>query len=40
MVCLIPVLIYIKEYSDKLNLIIVLLEFIGVGFGWIGAIYG
>lgn len=40
MVCLIPVLIYIREYRDKLNYWIVGLELIGVIFGWIGAIYG
>lgn len=40
MVCLIPVLIYIREYRDKLNYWIVALELIGVIFGWIGAIYG
>ncbi|CAK86871.1 unnamed protein product (macronuclear) [Paramecium tetraurelia] len=40
MVCLIPVLIYLKEYRDKLNYSIVILEIMGVVFGWIGAVYG
>jgi hypothetical protein len=40
MVCLIPIMIYIREYRDRLNYVIIVLEIIGVIFGWIGAIYG
>lgn len=38
-VCLFPLLIYIKEYRDSLNIWIIILESIAISFGWIGAIY-
>lgn len=38
-VCLFPLLIYIREYRDTLKIWIIVLECIAIIFGWIGAIY-
>lgn len=39
MVCIFPTMIYIKEYSGRYSITIIILECMAIVFGWIGAIY-
>ena len=38
-VCVFPLLVYMKEYSDRRNYLIIGLEVTAIIFGWTGAIY-